>query len=477
MSNDHGVIVSADCGQTWSWVHYGLHALQIYLLAGTVLPDHADLYFATQDNDIWSSSDGGATWQSANLPEGLDLQAPHTEPQHGVATVTGTYCASCNRVAWRDHLAGMQSWPLPGDQNVPSPNGNPPFVVPGNSGAPTFIESENSGLWIRPPNGSWRQVPLAQPLPQLATTQLFISGPEYDPTVYAVVSRTDGTHTLLRITALNQTTATVTDIGTSLGDVYYWAPDDNPWRFPFVVAVSPHDFRFAMVADRLPGVIRTTTDGGNSWFTDADLNKLVIDGGHLRFNSPFHGLQAHIIKYNPANSGHILVGTEASGVIESCNGGFSWQRVDGSLAARAISDFFFDELHRTVYVATYGRGLWRMDYPRPLRGRDPCWEGIGPITVTPPSQLSIAVETAPLGDLARVDVRVDAILWLSAASGGVVTPARPLPTGFHQVQVTLTPPFAPALYDIILSGACTANGSVNLTQGQTATCDILIKHH
>ncbi len=476
MGNDHGVIVSADCGQTWSWVHEGLHALQIYSLAGTVLPGEADLYFATQDNDIWSSSDRGATWKSANLPEGLDLQAPHTEPQLGVAIVTGTFCAPCSRVAWRDHLAGMQSWPLPADQNFPNPNGSPPFVVPGNSGAPTFIESENSNLWIRPPSGSWKQVPLAQPLPQLATTQLFISGPENDPTVYAVASRQDGTHTLLRITGLNQATVTSTDVGTSLGDVYFWAPDDNPWRFPFVVGVSPQDFRFSMVADRLPGVIRTTIDGGNTWFTDAALNKLVIDGGHLRFHSPFHGLQAHVIKYNPANGGHILVGTEATGVIESCNGGYSWQRVDGSLAAKAISDFFFDELHRSVYVATYGRGLWRMDYPRPLRGRDPCWDGIGPITVPPPSQLSISVMTAPLGDPARVDVRVDAILWVSAASGGVVTPARPLPPGVHQVQATLTPPFTTALYDIIFTGACTGGGVINLAQGQTAICNIQIKH-
>jgi hypothetical protein len=306
---------------------------------------------------------------------------------------------------------------------------------------------------------------------------MFVSGPENDPTVYAIRSRPDGTHTLLRITGLDQATATVTDVGSSLGDVYFWVPDDNPWRSPYVVAVSPQDSRFVMVGDRLPGVIRTTTDGGNRWFTDAALNKLVTDGGHLRFHSPFHGLQPHIIKYNPANGAHILVGTEASGVIESCNGGFSWQRVAGSLAAKAISDFFFDELHRAVYVSSYGRGLWRMDYPPPTRGRDPCWEGIGPITVTPPSRLSIAVRTAPLGDPARVDVRVDANLWASAASDGVVTAARPLPIGFHQVEATLTPPFAPSLYDIILSGACTANGSVNLTQGQTATCDILIKHH
>ena len=479
MGNDHGVIVSADCGQTWTWEHEGLHALQIYNLAGTVLPDHADLYFATQDNDIWSSSDGGATWQATNLPEGLNLQAPHTEPQHGVATVAGTFCASCIRVAWGDHLTGMRSWPLPGDQNTPNPNGNPPYVVPGNSGAPTFIEFENSGLWIRPPSGSWQQVPLAQPLPQPATAELFISGPESDPAVYVVETRMDMTHTLLRVTGLNGTAATVTDVGQNLGlgDVYFWSPDDNPWKWPYVVAVSPQDSHFVMVGDRLPGVIRTTTDGGNSWFIDAALNKLVIDGGHLRFHSPFHGLQAHVIKYNPANGGHILVGTEASGVIESCNGGFSWQRVDGSLAAKAISDFFFDELHRTVYVATYGRGLWRMDYPRPLRGRDTCWEGIGPITVPPPSQLSIAVRTAPQGDPARVDVRVDANLWVSAAGDGVVIPAHPLTTGPHLVQATLIPPFAPTLYDIILSGACTANGSFNLTQGQTATCDILIKHH
>jgi hypothetical protein len=52
-----------------------------------------------------------------------------------------------------------------------------------------------------------------------------------------------------------------------------------------------------------------------------------------------------------------------------------------------------------------------------------------------------------------------------------------LAAGFHQLQVTLTPPFSPALYDIALSGGCTQNGVVNLTQGQAATCEVLIRHH
>jgi hypothetical protein len=41
-----------------------------------------------------------------------------------------------------------------------------------------------------------------------------------------------------------------------------------------------------------------------------------------------------------------------------------------------------------------------------------------------------------------------------------------LAAGFRQLQVTLTPPFSPALYDIALSGGCTQNGVVNLTHGQ-----------
>lgn len=476
MGNDHGAIASTDCGQTWIWRHNGLRALSIYGMAGTILPDHADLYLATQDNYVWGSGDGGATWPGLEYSEGLSLQAPHTAPQHSVVTVTGQTCGPpCPRYAWSDHLTNRRGWPLATDQGAPTASGNPPFIVPGSSGASRFVEVENSKLWVRDTNGQWTEKNPA--LPSLATSsQLFVSGPPNNPTIYAVTQRTDGTHGLLRIRGIDQPNLALTDVSSTLGDVYYWAPDDNPYISPFVVGVAPQDGNFLMVADKLPGVIRTSTDGGNTWRADNALTNLVIDQGHLLFESPFHGLQAHVIKYNPANGNQILVGTEASGVIESCDGGFSWHRMSGSLAANAVSDFFFDELRRSVYVATYGRSLWRYDYPQLLTGRDPCWEPFTSITVTLPATLAISVSTVPVGDPVRVDINLDAVRWFTGAGGGFVSGHRPVPVGAHLVQAVPSPGFNPALYSVTYGGACQATGALTVAQGQAAACQILITH-
>jgi hypothetical protein len=286
------------------------------------------------------------------------------------------------------------------------------------------------------------------------------------------------THGLLRITGIDQPTLTLTDVSSTLGDVYIWAPDDNPFTFPFVVGVAPQDGNFVMVGDRLPGVIRASTDGGATWRADSALTNLITDHGQLQFHSPFHGLQAHVIKYNPSNGFHILVGTEASGVIETCDGGFSWHRLNGSFAAKAVSDFFFDEANRRVYVATYGRSLWRYDYPRLSRGKGPCWE---PPTITVPPRgatLAISVSTSPQGDPAVVDISVDAVRWVNAAPNGFSTGPRSLPTGIHQVQATLSPgPLNPSVYTMLYEGDCQANGTMALAQGQNAVCQITVAHH
>ena len=483
MGQDHGVISSSDCGATWTFKHNGLRALQIYDMAGTILPDHVDLYLSTQDNFVWGSGDGGLTWPGIAGAEGQFLQAPHTATQHSDVTVAATLCQPCSRSAWSAHLIGQGPWPPPTDQAAPAGNVNPPFIIPGSSGPSRFVEVENSNLWVRDTNGHWTQKSPA--LPQLAAPagtppKLFVAGPPDNPTIYAVTQRQDGsqTHGLIRITGIDQPTLTVTDVSSTLGDVYIWAPDDNPHTFPFAVGVAPQDGNFLMVGDRLPGVIRVSTDGGATWRDDNPLTDLVTDHGRLQFHAPFHGLQAHVIKYNPSNGFHVLVGTEASGVIETCDGGMSWHRMNGSLAAKAVSDFFFDEANQRVYVATYGRSLWQYDYPRIAKIKDPCWR---PPTITVPPRgvtLSISVSTSPRGDPALVDIDVDSVRWVSAAPDGFSTGPRPASTGTHQVQATLSPGQPnPSVYTMLYGGSCQANGTITLAQGQNSTCQITVAHH
>jgi hypothetical protein len=49
-----------------------------------------------------------------------------------------------------------------------------------------------------------------------------------------------------------------------------------------------------------------------------------------------------------------------SGSHRSANGGLTWAALPGTASAPAISSIFFDDRTDVIYIATYGRGLWRL---------------------------------------------------------------------------------------------------------------------
>jgi hypothetical protein len=70
--------------------------------------------------------------------------------------------------------------------------------------------------------------------------------------------------------------------------------------------------------------------------------------------------QVHVFAFDPNNSMHILVGTDQAGIFASANGGTTWSAVPNTSRATSITSFFFDDRTNTIYVGTYGRGLWKL---------------------------------------------------------------------------------------------------------------------
>ena len=104
----------------------------------------------------------------------------------------------------------------------------------------------------------------------------------------------------------------------------------------------------------------SSNDAGQSWHQLVGLTNLVTAGGTLSFADAIGGCQAHVIAYDPGNSSHILVGTDQAGILASANGGLTWSALSGTAAATAITSIFFDDRTGKIYVATYGRGLWKL---------------------------------------------------------------------------------------------------------------------
>ena len=72
---------------------------------------HLDLYYATQDNDIKASADGGTTWTGSRCCEGFHLRVAPTSASHDGTRLTGAACGGCGTFQSREHLQGQAAWP------------------------------------------------------------------------------------------------------------------------------------------------------------------------------------------------------------------------------------------------------------------------------------------------------------------------------------------------------------------------------
>ena len=386
---DNGVGKSTDCGATFTTTGGGtggFNALQLYEMTGQTHPGlPSDIYFGTQDNDIWASSDNGVTWPNVQCCEGFFFQIPHSAPTNAGQTITGVTCGGCYTFGGTALFASIPPWnnPLPTVPNpctfncTSNPNQNPFLVEPA-----VYIQFAQPNLGAVTPNGNfalyrtvntggaWTKVNLQSPTsPGLITAnelnigivgRTYISGPPGDPTIFQAYSRPVAGNPigLLRITGARTANATVTDISTGLNTIDGYCNGQGTFVCPTVFGVDPNDPNHLIAADAGTNNIKVTTNGGNSWTVDNNLTNLVTGNGLYDFDG-----QTHVIQWDPTDSSTILVGTEANGVEASFDNGVSWSHMLGSEEVPAITTFFFDEVQDDIFISSYGRGMWKIDLP------------------------------------------------------------------------------------------------------------------
>jgi photosystem II stability/assembly factor-like uncharacterized protein len=376
---DSGLYTTSDRGATFVTIGGGQHgydALQLYNIAGQIHPDHTDLYFGTQDNCLWASGDDGITWSTPRCPEGFALQMKRLTASDANQTVTGVIITYGNFKA-SAHFLTLDHWTSP-----PGGSGFNPFIidsgvylqygtVAGTPGVVPYLTTDGGTSW-NPVMQQGGVGPLAITAGLSHWPQ--IVGSPANPTVYqavtkpGVLSNGDPITGLIRLdvdVAARTGRFSPADLGlVSLGA---FALGQGTFVLPTVFGADPFDPRHVIVPDAGDGTMKATRDGGISWTTDTALTELVTNRGTFRFNIPVMAnppegtaLQVHAIAFDPDIADHILVGTEAVGVLQSIDGGHSWGRIPFSdFYIRGISDFFFDK-DSVVFVATYGHGLWKL---------------------------------------------------------------------------------------------------------------------
>lgn len=369
--SDGGVHKTSDGGATFPIVgagNGGYQALQVYEMQDQVHPGlPTDLYFGTQDNSLWSSVDNGANWGGVG-PEGFFISLLHNTPTNMGQKINFAACAPCNNnqsgPGWTD--PNVQYWP-----NPPGVGGSPVIVEPNFYLQFTQVNPPTDTtalLNLTLNNGvSWTQVS-GVAINEPVVTLPLISGPASNPTVYVGVAKAGGGMGLRKITNVRGAgSAVVTAADTGLVSIGYYAMGQGAYVAALVVGVDPSNPDHLIAADVGTSQMKVSTNGGSSWVDMPELTNLVTGNGKYDFArwgvDGIGGMvQPHFIQWDPANSNRILVSTDEAGVLYSQDGGLSWGRLTGSEKIVNGTTFAFDEVLGRTLAASYGRGLWQLDF-------------------------------------------------------------------------------------------------------------------
>lgn len=398
----------------------GMNSLQITDLAGTNIANKTTLYFATQDNKIWASPDGGQTWPAQDSQEGFRLETRPYASSGEPVTVAYVRVGSGYPMRFAGNAMSNQRDVPKVDENGQAleghldTDGTPldrlegPFFVyqqvgPGvesswarlrwrkNVPGREIYVSMNSGKnWrkigdlnlepkgeIKVASGLFGWLPVSTTggrvgLVPLALIHNYLDGasPTYDDS--DVVLLPGGGSLGLRATMFD-------------------------WHAVF--GVHPLDWKFLIAPDIVANNVKISRDGGATWKVHAGLTQQVLRGGQLKlWDDNVYRMQVTAIAFEPPPpsgqryGNRIFIGTRDAGIICSADGALTWRTVKDSDRIKYITGFHFRP-DGAVYVSSYGHGLW---YVRPAQGcpeaYDLPWDQklTPPVAGTPPVTGTIA---------------------------------------------------------------------------------------
>jgi len=359
LASDGGVHKTSDNGATWTMTGggKGFSALQITEVTGQTpdMDDKENLYFGTQDNEIWASPDYGTTWPNRRCCEGFYLTVPRVSVVSSITTHTGVSCAPCGNYKSKSVLIDQNSW-----NNPPREDGSPALIGRMRYAQVQFATNLTDRFLARTiDNGaSWTsKVPVNKEIMNLP----LVVGSSDNPIIYLATDEsglTSGAPNigLRRVAGLLDATYVQTEL-TGFGNIGIF-PTMFAWYEVF--GVKPSDPNFIIVPDIANDVVKKSMNGGVTWVSDNNLTSLVTNSGEFKFHWGRFS-QISCFGFDPECINHIMVGTQQAGIFQSFDNGNTWEKVPHSENIPFVSSFFFRK-EGEVVISSYGRGLWRFQY-------------------------------------------------------------------------------------------------------------------
>ncbi|HTU82439.1 MAG TPA: hypothetical protein VMF61_09940 [Candidatus Acidoferrales bacterium] len=473
MSSDGGLHVSAD------GTHFhaiagaagGLDALQVTSVVGQTVGDapEPDLYFATQDDEIWALRAGVAAGSLAW--EGFGLTAQPSVADDAQSFITYAICGGCKNATAGALLRDPGNWPdASAHQRPPVRLGDSQYVQQagaGGAGPAALAATADRGK-------SWqRLVTISQPLRGLPqTSEDGARAVVWQPAQLGTAA--DGTETVGFVQAVAGTNGAwalryprMRGFG-SLGV----APAGFAWNEVF--SVAPGDPEKAIAVDATDGDVKMTGDYGDTWAPVPALRALMTGDGRYATGERASDRVASLVSaiaFCPDDDDVIAAGTRAGGVYVSTTGGRTWERVAGSAPVTFATSLYWFHDCGALWAATYGRGIWSLTANAPARPprATPAVSAPAPAPVPSAPPVRIALTSGSVEEGERVldphdplDVTIASVpgagRFVLAVDGRALTSVA---AGLPSFRYSATPPFWPlghhavALVDVSQSPAVT----------------------
>jgi len=356
MASNGGVHSTTDGGATWAFTgggSGGYNALQVTSVTGQYVGKNLlDLYFATQDNNVWwTNSAGNPTVAEPVVREGFHMEA-ETRVKFGAGSrITYVGCDV-------DCKPRMAAQFLANPANIG--HSHSPEAAPVLIGNGRRVQDTENGLDVTSDLATWQPFALFTPQ-QTTLPKLGFVGTSNAPTVVYQSYAQGAVMTLKRIENSGGIGAVIPPLMSGFGSLA--VNRSMPLALHPVYDVA-HDTGERLIAADDKDMMQST-NSGDLWTAIPNLKTLLLDEGKLQFNARLHGIPLVMplvtaISFCPTDPSQILVGTSEGGIYYSYNRGRTWGRIGGSRNATYVTSFFWANLN-TVYVSTFGRGLWRLN--------------------------------------------------------------------------------------------------------------------
>lgn len=359
LATNGGIQNTADLGGHWKFVGGGwggYNAVQVAELKGQFITsvDHIDLYAATRDNHFWAAD------VDANIGATVPAETYFIEAERRLfleldTRVTWAKCNPCEtrEAGWQ--FGGESSWEDP----------------PQGEGAPVLLRHDQyvqpvwTGLSLTTDAGhNWQ--PFAtfseekRGLPRLGRGKL-------DSTIVYQTFRAnlsgppaEGATRLLRAGFSQGNGVVVYPAMAGFGGL--GINRTSSAMYP-VYGVDSRNAFHIIAPDIINGKMMETWNGGEEWSEMPDLTKLVTHDGALLFLTDLPDAEAAplvtAVSFSPDDPSLVLVGTREGGIYMSGDRGATWNRITHSERVPSVTSFFWENAN-TIYLSTYGRGLWKL---------------------------------------------------------------------------------------------------------------------